>query len=128
MWTFDDLEPGALLGEASIVVDDALVADWLSLYADEPDPRPMVPAGMAMLIVMRTYAEAVHPRPPGNVHAGQALTIERVPRVGDRLTTRVRCESKELSKGRRWVRLAVETSADDAEPCYRGMITTLWAQ
>lgn len=128
MWTFDDFEPGALLGNASVTIDDDYVARWLALYANEPDPRPAVPAGMAMLIVMRCYAEAVRPRPPGNVHAGQSLSFERVPQIGERLTTSVHCESKTLKKGRRWIRFAVKATNDEGQVCYRGVITSLWAK
>ena len=127
MWTFDDFQPGALLGTASAIIDGNDVGRWLSIYRDEPDPRPEVPAGMAMLIVMAGYARAVSPRPPGNVHAGQTLVIERVPRVGDCLSTSVRCESKAIRKGRRRLHLAVETRDHRNEICYRGIITTLWA-
>ena len=83
---------------------------------------------MAMLVVMRSYALAVSPRPPGNVHAGQSLTIARAPRVGEPLITEVRCQSKETRKDRRWVRLAVETVNELGQVCYHGVITTVWAR
>lgn len=128
MWTFDDLEPGAELGHSSLTVDDAYVDRWLSLYAGEPDTRPLLPAGMANLIVMRGYGDAVTPRPPGGVHASQRLTIRRTPLVGERLTTSVRCQGKEFKKDRRWVRLAVTTANEIGEICYEGLITSIWAR
>ena len=127
-WTFARLTPGAVLGTAVETVTDADVARFLALYAGEPDPRPRVPPGMVMLLVMRGYARAVTPRPPGNVHAAQSLTILRLPRVGDMLTTTVRCASAEERKGRRWVRLAVLAQDADGERCYRGVITSLWSR
>jgi len=127
-WLFEDFAPGAVLGTATFTVDDAFVASWLTLYAGEADTRPVLPAGMAMPIIMRGYAEAVAPRPPGNVHAGQRLTIRRAPRVGERLTTTVRCEDKALKNGRRWTYLGVRTAGDGDDTCYEGVITTLWAR
>jgi len=127
-WTYDGIRAGAVLGSASLTVDNGFVERWLRLYAGEPDTRPELPAGMAMLIVMRSYAQAVSPRPPGNVHASQRLTIHRAPRVGERLTTTVRCQDKEMKKGRRWVHLAIETLGEGGEPCYQGIITSIWAR
>ncbi len=128
MWAFDDFEPGERLGEAAFIIDEDLVRRWLSLYANEPDPRPAVPAGMANLVVMRGYAQAVRPRPPGNVHASQSLTVERVPRVGECLTTTIRCDSKQIRNGRRWVRFGFETANHAGRVCYRGVITSVWSQ
>ena len=64
-WTFDKFEPGEAIGTAQQTVDDAKVDEWYAIYTDQPDTRPLVPAGMAMLIVMHGYAEAVQPRPNG---------------------------------------------------------------
>lgn len=126
-WTFDDFEPGATIGSAEQTIDDAKVNAWLAIYQDQPDTRPRVPAGMAMLIVMHGYAEAVQPRPNGNVHAAQALTIKRVPQVGDRLTTNVRCQKKELKKERRWVTFDVEVRDQHGNLCYEATNTSVWA-
>ena len=127
-WVFEDMQPGAELGRAAMTVDGAFVDRWLALYAGEPDTRPALPAGMAMLVVMRGYARAVSPRPPGNVHAAQILTIRRAPRVDEPLTTTVRCRDKALKRGRRWVHLDVRTAGAGDETCYEGVITTLWAR
>jgi len=127
-WTYERMRPGAVLGSARFAVDDAFVSRWLKLYAGEADTRPHLPPGMAMLVVMRGYAEAVAPRPAGNVHAGQRLTIHRAPRVGEALTTTVVCRDKVLRKGRRWVHLDVATAAGNGELCYEGVITTVWAR
>ena len=127
-WCFDDFEPGAALGCATFTVDDVFVERWLALYEGEPDTRPELPAGMTMPIVMRGYTEAVSPRPPGNVHAGQQLTIHRSPRVGERLTTTVWCQGKVLRSGRRWTRHGVRTNGDGDEARYEGVITILWSR
>jgi hypothetical protein len=57
VWTFQRMHPGEVLGRAHTVVDDDLVERWLSLYRGRPDPRPLVPAGMAMVVVMRGFLE-----------------------------------------------------------------------
>ena len=126
-WTFDRFEPGKAIGTAEQTVDDAKVDAWYAIYSDQPDTRPLVPAGMAMLIVMHGYAEAVQPRPNGNVHASQELTIKRLPRIGDRLTTSVRCKSKQLKKERRWVTFDVEVRDQHGNLCYEATNTSVWA-
>lgn len=126
-WSFADFEPGEAIGSADQTIDDEAIEDWLAIYRGEPDTRPLVPAGMAMLIVMRGYANAVRPRPEGNVHAAQKLTIVRVPRVGDHLTTRVRCHDKQMKRERRWVTFDIEVSDQHDNVCYRATNTSVWA-
>ena len=126
-WTFDDFIPGQPIGEGILSLDDQYVTDWLAIYTHEPDPRPFIPAGMAMLIVMRGFAQAVDPRPPGNVHAGQRLSIESVPRVGDTLTIGIGCEDKTIKRDRRWVTFRVDVTDHHNKLCYRGDITSIWA-
>ena len=50
-WTFDDFKADTAIGTAEQVVDDAQVSDWLAIYDDQPDTRPLIPAGTAMLIL-----------------------------------------------------------------------------
>jgi acyl dehydratase len=82
---------------------------------------------MIAMVVMRAYMAIMKDRPPGNVHAGQKFWIGRLPKLNDRLTTRLRCLGKECKNNRGWITFASETTDEVGEILFRGRMTTIWA-
>lgn len=127
MMTFDDFRPGTALGECSFAFNEDAVAGWSSLFPDDRRSLPTMPVAMIAMVVMRAYMAIMKDRPPGNVHAGQKFWIARLPRLNDRLTTRLSCLDKERKNERRWVTFASETTGAAGEVLFRGRMTTIWA-
>ena len=126
MITFDDLEPGAALGESTFPFTGEALEQWLALFPGDRAAAPCMPAAMVVMVMMRAYVELMHERPPGNVHAAQRLHITRLPALGAQLTTRLSCTAQELKRDRRWVTFAFDTTEAGA-PLFRGEMTTIWA-
>ena len=76
---------------------------------------------------MRAYVKIVNERPPGNVHAGQKFWVSRLPKLGDRLTTRLSCTGKEIKSNRRWVTFDANTVDAAGQLLFRGQMKTIWA-
>lgn len=126
MFVYDSYVPGAEIGARDYLFDAAALRQWLALFPDDADGDRM-PAGMTAVVCMRAYAEILSPRPPGNVHAAQTFTVHRMPRLGDRLTTRLRCRAKEIKRERRWVWLQSETTIADGPVAFTGDMGVIWA-
>ncbi len=124
--TYDDFEPGHILGQADLLLRPSLLASWNLLFPDDANGGIMS-HGMVAVVSMRAFFAAVPARPPGNVHAAQYFDLHRLPHVGDLLTTRVSCGGKEVRRGRRWVTFDTETTVADA-PAFQGRMTILWAR
>ncbi len=127
MMNFDTLEPGRVIGARSFVFDRAALNAWTALFPADAAAAPQMPAGMIAMVTMRAYMELLADRPPGNVHAAQAFAITRLPRIGEALTTTMRCTTKELRNGRRWVTFASETRDGAGERLFDGEFTMIWA-
>lgn len=125
-WTFERFTPGAPVGEARLALDETLLAQWRAVYPELAHDGPAVPPSLLMPVFMRLYANAVAPRPPGNIHAGQVLTLARLPLAGATVESVFRCADKALRKGRRFV-ASEGVVSDGAGECFRGRITTIWA-
>ncbi len=127
MYVYETFTPGTVIGEARYLFDRAALDQWLALFPEDANGETM-PPGMVAAVTIRAYMALIDPRPPGNIHAAQNFRIARMPRVGDRLATTIRCAAKELKKGRRWVALETETrDAGDGSPLFSGRMTTVWA-
>ena len=122
-WTFDDFEPGAAVGDATVALDARRMALWERLHG----PAEGVPAGLVLAAMMEAYIAAIQPRPKGNVHAGQTLAFPgRRPEPGATLRFAFACRDKALKRGRRWVWFDFE--ADDGDgPVATGTIAAVWA-
>jgi hypothetical protein len=127
MMTFDTFAPGAVIGARPFTFDRAALDAWATLFPADAAAAPQMPAGMIAMVTMRAYMELMADRPPGNVHATQAFSVTRLPRLGDALTTTLRCSGKELRNGRRWVNLASETRDAAGERLFGGDLTMIWA-
>ena len=127
MRTFDDFRPGETLGERNFALTEEAVAMWAELFPRHRKGLPAMPPAMVAMIVMRAFVDVLADRPRGNVHAAQKFWIARLPRLGDRLTTRLACTGKELKSGRRWVTFGSETIDAAGSLMFRGQMTTIWA-
>lgn len=126
MFTFDRFEPGEVYGEHVWRLSPEAVADWRSLFPDD-DTGPLMPPGMTAAVTMRAYGALISPRPLGNIHGAQTYEMHRLPEIGETLTTTIRCENKEIRKGRRWVYLGIEARDEAGEPVFTGRFTSLVA-
>ena len=127
MITFDTFQPGAPLGESPFTFDAFALAQWTALYPGADTIAPLMPPGMVSMIVMRAYMATITPRPPGNVHASQHIEMHRLPNLGDTIRTTFTCESRELRKERRWVRLASASTDAGGNLLFTGRMTMIWA-
>jgi hypothetical protein len=125
---FDTLQPGATLGDAGFEFTEAALSEWTALFPADSACRPVMPPAMIAMVVMRAYMALMHDRPPGNVHAGQKFEIARLPSLNETMTTGLRCLSKDLRNGRRWVTFGTLTRDRAGLPLFSGEMTMLWAQ
>lgn len=125
MFTYASFTPGEFVGSGELLLDDAQLNAWKALFPED-DLQGVMPQGMVAVLAMRAYADVVHSRPPGNVHAAQRFDLYRLPESGDLLTTRITCLGKEERKGRLRVTLGMETSGPDGA-VFSGRMTVLWA-
>ena len=122
-WTHRDFTPGAVVGEATIVLDARRMALWERLHG----PADGVPAGLVLAAMMEAYISAIQPRPRGNVHAGQTLAFAgRRPEPGARLRFVFVCRDKAIKRRRRWVWFDFE-AGDGGGAVAAGTIAAIWA-
>jgi len=130
VFVYDRFEPGTVLGETTITVDAALTQGWRHIFGDAQEDgagEAAEGAGLAVVMMMRAYLGIVTPRPPGNVHSRQRLSMRGVPRPGESVRTVMRCESKEMKRERRYVELRATGSGENGRPIYDGYLTLIWA-
>lgn len=130
IFTFERFAPGTVLGETTMTFDAALSQGWQRIFGDSAGDSAngaAEGAGVAVVMMMRAYLGVVTPRPPGNVHSRQRLSMRGVPRQGEAIRTVMRCESKELKRERRYVELRATGTGDGDRPIYDGRLTLIWA-
>ncbi len=127
MIRYDDLVPGAVIGESAFSLDTSIGAEWSALFPSDPSAAATMPPSMISLVTMRAFMQALPHRPPGNIHAAQKFAIARLPGLGEVLTTTVRCAAKEMKKERRWVTFRTETVDAAREPLFSGEMRLIWA-
>jgi hypothetical protein len=126
MWTFDKFVEQRTVGSVDIVFDECLLENWCGVFPADRTISPLMPPGMTAVVVIRSYMQLLENRPKGNLHASQQFAIIRLPILGDCLSTEIRCESKEIANGRRWVRFAADTRVK-GDSAFTGKIVMLWA-
>lgn len=126
MLTFDALEPGTEIGRCTITADEPTLAAWAKALPRQSLGEVLPPAATVALL-MRAYALIVTPRPPGNVHAGQALTFGAEARRGEAFVVSVHCAGKAFRNGRRWVNFSASMNRDDTA-VIASTLTFLWAR
>ncbi|MGF6861429.1 hypothetical protein ABIE69_002001 [Rhodobacteraceae bacterium MBR-64] len=127
MITFDDFRPGHVFGTAPVTLDDALFQKWTALFPEDAACAPGMPEGMTAVLVMNAYMKLIAPRPPGNVHASQAFTLECLPKLGETVNTTITCTGKELLKGRRWLDLETRSHDEAGNFLFSGAMRLIWA-
>ena len=80
--TFDDFQVGHEIGTREMVVTDDARDHLGKAFPDMGDFDGRVEMTIGMM--MRAYISIISPRPPGNIHAGQSLTVGRLLAPGDR--------------------------------------------
>lgn len=128
--TFDDFQPGAVMGESVQTLTPALAEGWQRIFGADPAGGAGGAAEAASLLVvsmMRAYLAVVTPRPPGNVHARQRLQLQALPAPGEAVRHVVRCLGKELRRERRYVDLEVVGTGADGRALYSGTLSLIWA-
>lgn len=127
LWTFDRFEVGQSFGVVRWSPDRAAFVQWNALFRACPDDQATLPAGMISMVALRAYMTLLADRPPGNIHAAQTMRVRCLPVLGASLDTEIRCVSRELWNGRRWVRFSTSTCLEQGTPCFDGEMTMLWA-
>lgn len=127
LYTYDSFTPGCVLGDWEEPLDARLVAVWERLFGAEPRDAPARQAGLAVALMMRAYLNVVAPRPPGNIHARQALSVHGLPRAGERVRSQVRCLGKEMRGERRYLQLEVVGAGAGGRALYTGRMNLIWA-
>lgn len=126
--TYERIEIGTSLGAYETCVDADALALWRSIYGDDVGGNSdMVPPDMISAIVMAAQLELTNPHPDGGLHAGQHYVLHYRPRVGDVLSTTSTPVSKEIRKGRRWVKMKTETQDQNGRLVYETTLTLIWA-
>lgn len=125
--SYADFAPGKSMGSAKVTLSEALIEQWTTLFPGDKACLPMMPEGMTSVLVMRAYMEILSPRPPGNVHAGQAFKMNSTVKVGDDVTTEVICENKWQKNDRNWVELLTISRDSAGETVFTGKMTMIWA-
>ena len=125
--TFDRFVVGKSYGSMTEAPDAALVGRWRQLYPQDDFPSDCAPPAMATVLMMRAYMHLLTPRPPGNVHARQQMTLGVPIRLGDSVSTEVVCMGKELRRERRYVTVRAHGTNPQGATCYEGVLTLIWA-
>ena len=123
--TFDDFQIGQEIGRREMVVTEDSRDHLSRAFPDMVDGDGRVE--MTIGLIMRAYISIISPRPPGNIHAGQTLTLGRLLAPGDRFMARARCIAKEPRKGRSWFTFGL-TLTSDGDMVVDGEMSFLWAK
>lgn len=127
MLTYDKLAVGATLLRHDGAVDRDALADWLKLYPADAAYGETVPPGLLLAGLMKVCLTALHDMPDGGIHAGQSLSLCRLPRLGETLTTTIACTAKELKRGRRYATIAMDMRDGDGAQVANGVNRSIWA-
>ena len=125
--TFERFTPGAGLGECTESVGEDILAHWRALYPWDAPVGETLPAGLATVLLMRAYMRTLAPRPPGNLHARQQLSLVAAVRRGEAVTTRFDCTGKELRRERRYVEIATRSTGEGGRLLFTGRMALIWA-
>lgn len=125
--TFDNFQPGLVMGRVRERVDDDMLRQCGDIYGAG---APSVLSGPELTTIysMRAYLKVVAPRPPGNIHLRERVAIDDLPERGEEIDTEVSCVSKELRAERRRVVLATRTRGRDGRALFSTEMTLLWAR
>ena len=127
---YEDFVPGTVMGERVEVYDAAQAQRWQSIFGSDAAGGangPAEGASMAVIAMMRGYLNVVTPRPAGNVHARQRLSMHGVPQQGEGIRIEVKCTGKELRRERKYVELTVRGSGTGGRALFDAVLNLIWA-
>lgn len=124
MYVYDTYEAGKVYGHDDFRIDADIVQRWLAMFPEDECGGRM-PAGMITLAQQNAYKNVITPRPPGHIQGGQSFDLHWLPPVGATLRTEVSCESKEIRKERRWVKMKFVSRDLDGRLVFTGVNTIL---
>lgn len=127
MLTYDKLTVGATLLEHASAITPAERDEWLTLYPGDAAYGDTVAPGLLFAKVMKAGLVALADMPDGGIHAGQQLSIRRLPRLGEPLTTTIACAGKEMKRGRRYATISLEMRDGDGRTVVDGVNRSIWA-
>jgi hypothetical protein len=124
---FADITPGAGMGEATFTLTETEASQWSTLFPGDARYLPTMPRAMIAMVVMRAFMEIMQDRPKGNIHAGQTFWLSELPKLGEGMTTRLRCVDKSFKNDRRWITFETQTVRTAGNLLFRGQIKMIWA-
>ena len=124
---FADFVPGTLMGERVEIYDAEQAKRWQSIFGCDDGGTAAEGASMVVISMMRGYLSLVTPRPPGNVHARQALRMRGIPKAGEPIRIEVRCTGKELRRERHYVDLDVQGTGEQGRALFDAQLSLIWA-
>ena len=126
-WTFDRFITGSLIGSTLIELSPEMIRLWKLIYGSD-HLKDGMPRGLAQVIIMSAYTQAVKPRPPGNLHIGQYIKMHSVPKVGEQMSCEVVCVDKFKKKGMSIVIFEVDVAMMSTNALlFTGRLTISWA-
>lgn len=125
--TYDSFQPGSFLGEWESRIDASLLSGWQEIFGNDDADAPARIAGIVVIGMMRSYLEVVQPRPPGNIHTRQKLSLKRLPQAGETIRSGVWCQDKHQKRGRNYLYLEVSGKDSDDQLIYTGQMSLIWA-
>ncbi len=127
MLTYDKLTEGDTLLAHDGTIAPAERDEWLTIYPGDADYGETVPPGLLLAKAMKVCLIALHDMPDGGIHAGQKLSIRRLPALGEPLRTTIACTGKEMKRGRRYATIAITMCDGDGQPVVEGVNRSIWA-
>lgn len=114
------------MGVHSDLYDQAMSDRWRSIFATQED-QAAEQASIALVLAMRALLSIVAPRPPGNVHARQHMTVHALPKIGEIIHTEVTCLAKQIKRERMYVDFAVNGTGTDDRKLFGAQMSLIWA-
>jgi hypothetical protein len=125
LWTFARFAPGQHFAPVTVPLDANRVAGWEAIYGAITGTT--APDGLIVAGMMEAYIRAIQPRPKGNVHAGQKITLTGAcVALGQTVNYHVAVAEKAEKKGRHWVTFAVRADHGGIEIMH-GQIVSIWS-
>jgi hypothetical protein len=125
--TFETFQPGAAMGSIRERVDDEILGLCRDIYGPDSSSDARRPE-LATICSMRAYLKVVSPRPPGNIHARERISIDDLPKPGEEIETSIICVSKEMKGERRRVVLSARTTGEGGRALFSAEMTMFWAR
>ncbi len=126
---YEMLVPNQLMGLHTDLFDKNMSDKWQSIFnaSSIGSPGEAQRANILLVLAMRALLTVVSPRPPGNVHARQQMTIYALPHLNEAISSKVTCQHKELKRERRYVDFEVSGEGASGRQIYKARMSLIWA-